>query len=76
MARGALLDEGSVVGSDVSVVGVLLQHVDLQLDFLLFVLNTSEEEETSVIFKFPNSQTHQVLQITCGGFSSFLSLLV
>lgn len=38
MAWGALLDEGSVVGGDVSVVRVLLQHVDLQLNLLLFVL--------------------------------------
>lgn len=44
VARGALLDEGSIVGGDISVVGVLLQHVDLQLDFLLFVLNAERQE--------------------------------
>lgn len=39
VARRTLLDEGAVVGGDVSVVGVLLQHVDFQLDLLLFVLS-------------------------------------
>jgi len=38
VAWRTLLDEGPVVGGDVPVVGVLLQHVDLQLDLLLFVL--------------------------------------
>ncbi len=38
LSRRRLLDEGAVVGGNVPVVGVLLQHVDLQLDLLLFVL--------------------------------------
>ena len=38
LSRRRLLDEGAVVGGDVAVVAVLLQHVDLQLDLLLLVL--------------------------------------
>lgn len=38
MAWWTFLDEGSVVGGNVSVVRVLLQHVDFQLNFLLFIL--------------------------------------
>ena len=34
----ALLDEGAVVGGNVAVVRVLLEHVDLQLDLFLLVL--------------------------------------
>lgn len=38
MAWWTFLDEGSVVGGYISVMGVLLQHVDFQLNFLLFIL--------------------------------------
>lgn len=38
MAWWTFLDEGSVVGGDVSMVRVLLQHVDFQFNFLLFIL--------------------------------------
>lgn len=44
MARGTFLDEGSIVGGYVSVMGVLLQHVDLQLNFLLFILHERETD--------------------------------
>lgn len=36
--RWALLHEGPVVGGDVTMVAVLLEHVDLRLDLLLFLL--------------------------------------
>lgn len=39
MSRWALLDEGSVVGGDIAVMAVLLQHVDLSLDLFLFLLS-------------------------------------
>lgn len=39
MSRRALLDERAVVGGDVPVVGVFLQHVDLQFNLLLLVLD-------------------------------------
>lgn len=39
MSRWALLDEGAVVGGDVPVVGVFLQHIDLQFNLLLLVLD-------------------------------------
>lgn len=39
MSWGALFNERAVVGGYVSVVGILLQHVDLQFNFLLFILN-------------------------------------
>lgn len=38
MAWWAFLDEGTIVGGNVSMVRVLLQHVDFQLNFLLFIL--------------------------------------
>ena len=38
MSRRALLNEGAVVGGDVAMVAVFLQHVDLRLDLLLFLL--------------------------------------
>lgn len=38
VAGWTLLDEGAVVRGDVAVVTVLLQHVDLGLDLLLFLL--------------------------------------
>lgn len=38
MSRGTLLNESTVVGGYVSVVGVLLKHIDLQFNFLLFIL--------------------------------------
>lgn len=38
-ARRVLFNEGTIVGGDVLVVGVLLQHVDLGLDFFLFLLS-------------------------------------
>ena len=41
LAGRTFLNEGSVVGGDVSVVRVALQHVDLQFDLLLLVLHTS-----------------------------------
>ena len=37
LAWGRLLDEGPVVGGDVSVVRVLLEHVDLKLYLLLLI---------------------------------------
>lgn len=40
MTRGALFNESSIVGGYVSVVGILLQHIDLQFNFLLFILQT------------------------------------
>lgn len=39
VSRRALLDEGAIVGGDVAVVGVFLQHVDLQLYLLFLVLD-------------------------------------
>lgn len=41
--RGALLDEGPVVGGDVAVVRVFFQHVDLLLDLFLLILGESGE---------------------------------
>lgn len=41
--RGALLDEGPVVGGDVAVVRVFFQHVDLLLDLFLLILREGEE---------------------------------
>ena len=38
LSRRGFLDESAVVGGDIPVVGVLLQHVDLQLDLLLLIL--------------------------------------
>ena len=38
MSRWALLDESSVVGGNIAVMAVLLQHVDLSLDLFLFFL--------------------------------------
>lgn len=55
MARGTFLDEGSIVGGYVSVVGVLLQHVDFQLNFLLFILSESEREERPVSVELTHS---------------------
>ena len=51
MSWGALLDEGPIVGGDVPVVRVLLQHVDLQLDLFLLVLekHTHTHTHTNVI---------------------------
>lgn len=46
MAWGTFLDEGSVVGGDVSMVRVLLQHVDFQLNFLLFILQQRGKQKT------------------------------
>lgn len=40
VSRGALLDESTIVCGYVSVVGVLLQHIDLQFNFLLLILET------------------------------------
>lgn len=37
------LDEGAVVGGDVPVVTVLLQHVDLSFDLLFLILETETE---------------------------------
>lgn len=45
MAWGTFLDEGSVVGGDVSMVRVLLQHVDFQLNFLLFILQQRRKQK-------------------------------
>lgn len=38
---GALLNESTIVGGNVSVVGIFLQHIDLQFNFLLLVLDKS-----------------------------------
>lgn len=38
MSRGTLLNESTIVGGYVSVVGVFLQHIDLQFNFLLLIL--------------------------------------
>lgn len=43
----ALLDESAIVGGDVPVVGVFLQHVDLQLNLLLLVLTDAKQTETN-----------------------------
>lgn len=40
MSRWALLNESTIVGGYVSVVGILLQHIDLQFNFLLLILDT------------------------------------
>lgn len=55
MARGTFLDEGSVVGGYVSVVGVLLQHVDFQLNFLLFILSEGEREKRPISVELTHS---------------------
>lgn len=44
MSWGALLDERTIVRGYVSVVGVFLQHVDLQFNLLLFVLQECETD--------------------------------
>lgn len=49
--RGALLDEGSIVGGNVAVVRVFFQHVDLLLD--LFFLILGEWEKVSPDFNAP-----------------------
>jgi hypothetical protein len=43
MSWWALLDEGSVIGGYVSVVGVLLQHINLQFNLLFFILDSHTE---------------------------------
>lgn len=45
MSGGALFNESTVVGGYVSVVGILLEHVDLQFNFLLFILVTSKKHK-------------------------------
>lgn len=52
MSRWALLDEGTIVGGDVPVVGVFLQHVDLQLNLLLLVLEGHKVMHTNTAFKW------------------------
>lgn len=47
-AGRVLLDEGAVVGGDVPVVAVLLQHVDLGFDLLFLVLRGGGETKKSV----------------------------
>lgn len=42
VSRGTLLDEGPIVGSNVAVVRVLFQHVDLLFDLFFFVLGECE----------------------------------
>lgn len=41
----AFFDEGSIVGCDVAMVRIFLQHINLQLDFFLFILGTNYKEE-------------------------------
>lgn len=43
ISRGALLDEGSIVGGNIAVVRVFFQHVDLLFDLFLFVLGECED---------------------------------
>lgn len=45
VSRGALLNESPIVGGYVSVVGILLQHIDLQFNFLLFILDTEKNTQ-------------------------------
>lgn len=45
MSWWAFLDKSSIVGGDVAMVRIFLQHVNLQLDFFLFILKTNEKEE-------------------------------
>lgn len=40
MSRGAFLNESTIISSYISVVGILLQHINLQFNFLLFILHT------------------------------------
>ena len=49
MSWGALLDERTIVRGYVSVVGVFLQHVDLQFNLLLFVLQETKNTRTQRI---------------------------
>lgn len=44
VARWTFLDEGSVVGGDVSVMGVFLEHIYFKLNFLLFILQEGKIE--------------------------------
>lgn len=41
MSWGALLNESTIVCGYISVVGILLQHIDLQFNFLLLILHTN-----------------------------------
>lgn len=45
-ARRVLLHEGTVVGGDVAVVRVFLQHVDFRFDFLFLVLPEKHQNKT------------------------------
>ena len=59
VTRGALLDEGSVVRSYVPVVGVLLQHVDLQFDLFLLVLHTHTHIQIKSVRKLVRQKDSQ-----------------
>jgi len=42
-ARWVLLDEGTIVGGDVTMVGIFFQHVDLSFDLLLLILSNKTD---------------------------------
>lgn len=42
VSRGALFNESAIIGGYIPVVGILLQHIDLQFNFLLFILDTNK----------------------------------
>ena len=60
VSRGALLNESTVVGGYVPVVGILLQHVDLQLNLLLFILDRKGGQRIKKTVK--NVQNIEILQ--------------
>lgn len=45
MSWWALFDESSIVGGNIAMVRIFLQHINLQLDFFLFILDTNYKEE-------------------------------
>lgn len=45
LSSRTFLNESSIIGGDVSVVGITLQHVDLQFDLLFFFLNKTTDTE-------------------------------
>ncbi len=69
MSRGALFNESTVVGGYVSVMGILLQHIDLQFNFLLFILDTEMNTHTQTHFREVEKMDNlfgNIIQSLCG----------
>lgn len=49
LSSRAFLNKGTIISSNVSMVGITSQHVDLQLDLLLFFLTTNTNRKKTII---------------------------